>query len=277
MQRIMVIALSVVAGFAFAVLLLVGSPRAGAGGATPLSVANGDTNGDGQIDISDAVYLLIYMFRGGDPPVALADSPEVLERLRVLEERMNRIEPVGSLLDSTRDELAELAARVDASSDLTVLLANAKGRYSASEDPANPTLFPMHFVSDNNGGDGPIALSGASIDNETIRFHTDRPGHLLLRVRGGHYSGAPATDLRVYLDDGQLRPTFTQGPVFGSTPPTLMECVARDVPAGDHALALKGWVSPGNLDSDSKVAAFLAQQSFQKCTLTVQFAPSAGE
>ncbi len=31
---------------------------------------NGDTNGDGQIDISDPIQLLSYLFAGGNPPVA---------------------------------------------------------------------------------------------------------------------------------------------------------------------------------------------------------------
>jgi hypothetical protein len=33
--------------------------------------ANGDTNGDGQIDVSDAVRLLFYLFAGAPPPVPL--------------------------------------------------------------------------------------------------------------------------------------------------------------------------------------------------------------
>ena len=46
---------------------------------------NGDVNGDQILDMSDAVYLLIHLFNGGPNPVALADSPEVLDRLDILE------------------------------------------------------------------------------------------------------------------------------------------------------------------------------------------------
>ena len=46
---------------------------------------NGDVNGDQILDMSDAVYLLIHLFNGGPDPVALADSPEVLDRLDTLE------------------------------------------------------------------------------------------------------------------------------------------------------------------------------------------------
>jgi hypothetical protein len=35
---------------------------------------NGDTNGDGRVDLTDAVYLLTYLFQGGPPP-AKFDCP----------------------------------------------------------------------------------------------------------------------------------------------------------------------------------------------------------
>ncbi len=35
---------------------------------------NGDVNGDGMIDISDAVSILIYLFSGGDAPVAIENT-----------------------------------------------------------------------------------------------------------------------------------------------------------------------------------------------------------
>ena len=39
--------------------------QSGQGGAVS---GNGDTNGDGGIDLSDAIYLLTHLFQGGDPP-----------------------------------------------------------------------------------------------------------------------------------------------------------------------------------------------------------------
>ena len=47
---------------------------------------NGDVNGDARLDMSDAIYLLLHIFRDGPGPVALADSPELLERVARLEE-----------------------------------------------------------------------------------------------------------------------------------------------------------------------------------------------
>jgi len=52
--------------------------RAGAdsGDPPPLATENGDTNGDGERDISDAVYLLQWLFVGGDEPAAISrDCP----------------------------------------------------------------------------------------------------------------------------------------------------------------------------------------------------------
>ncbi|MGQ9592457.1 MAG: dockerin type I domain-containing protein [Planctomycetota bacterium] len=40
-----------------------------AGGAPPASMQAADTNGDGKLDISDPIYLLGYLFLGGPPPV----------------------------------------------------------------------------------------------------------------------------------------------------------------------------------------------------------------
>lgn len=34
-----------------------------------MSTQNGDVNGDGAIDMSDSIYILTYLFCGGDPPV----------------------------------------------------------------------------------------------------------------------------------------------------------------------------------------------------------------
>jgi hypothetical protein len=47
---------------------------------------NGDVNGDGVIDISDALYLLRYLFQEGAGPVACADSPALVARVAALEE-----------------------------------------------------------------------------------------------------------------------------------------------------------------------------------------------
>ncbi len=43
--------------------------------AGPTASGNGDINGDGSINVGDAVALLSYIFEGGTPPVAIAGPP----------------------------------------------------------------------------------------------------------------------------------------------------------------------------------------------------------
>jgi len=45
-----------------------------AGGGVPQADRNGDVNGDARLDMSDAVYLLLHIFRDGPQPVALAQG-----------------------------------------------------------------------------------------------------------------------------------------------------------------------------------------------------------
>jgi hypothetical protein len=40
------------------------------GGAAPIPVCAGDANGDGGTNVGDAVYMIAYVFKGGAPPVA---------------------------------------------------------------------------------------------------------------------------------------------------------------------------------------------------------------
>ncbi len=84
MRRVFVFSAVLGSGFALGVLLVALPIAARAGVRNPAS-RNGDVNGDGALDISDAVYVLHFLFKGGDPPVALADSPDLLARLNALE------------------------------------------------------------------------------------------------------------------------------------------------------------------------------------------------
>jgi len=56
---------------------------------------NGDVNGDGLLDLSDAVYLLTHIFRSGPEPVAIAQgpvlSPEVEAAILELAANSNRL------------------------------------------------------------------------------------------------------------------------------------------------------------------------------------------
>ena len=80
-----------VAGSFCAGALYVGIPV----GAGPVErPSTGDTNADGILDVSDAVYLLRYLFDGGEAPAACADSPELVERVEALEDNLSDVVPL---------------------------------------------------------------------------------------------------------------------------------------------------------------------------------------
>ncbi len=76
--------------------------RAAGGGG--LATQNGDINSDGTIDLTDALAILHFLFQEGDPPVAIADTPETLARLAALEASLLALQ--GTVSDMGGDVLA---------------------------------------------------------------------------------------------------------------------------------------------------------------------------
>jgi len=72
-KKILVILVLLSVGFVGGVSWKELTAHAGGGGGVPLG--NGDVNGDGVYDISDAVYFLYWRFLGGPAPVAIECSP----------------------------------------------------------------------------------------------------------------------------------------------------------------------------------------------------------
>jgi len=85
------VALILFSGVCFLALVALRSlPASGAGGAGgQVASGNGDVNCDGTINITDAVFVLEHLFRGGQEPCAIAQAgpgfPEVVGQL----ERLN--------------------------------------------------------------------------------------------------------------------------------------------------------------------------------------------
>ena len=81
MRRLIAIGLFVNAALLAGVLLKeeVVVHAAGGGGGVPSG--NGDVNGSGRIDLSDAVYLLSFLFQGGPAPVAIEAPPPAVKGL----------------------------------------------------------------------------------------------------------------------------------------------------------------------------------------------------
>ncbi len=119
MKRVLVFSLAGLVGFVFAILTLgvvlhVHTVRAVA----PTGAqGTGDVNGDGVVDISDAVFTLLYLFKGGPAPVACADSPELVGRVAALEGTNERI---ASALEEIAHPCRERANRFRDNGDGTV-------------------------------------------------------------------------------------------------------------------------------------------------------------
>jgi len=70
MKRIVVFALVLNA----ALLGVIAHQLVALAGGGPVATQNGDTNGDGSRDLTDAIYMLQWLFSGGEPPVAIAQQ-----------------------------------------------------------------------------------------------------------------------------------------------------------------------------------------------------------
>jgi hypothetical protein len=66
-------------------------PAEGGRGAGDTAVGNGDVNCDGRIDLSDPVYMLSYLFQNGPELCAIAQEPELLARIEVLEREVEEL------------------------------------------------------------------------------------------------------------------------------------------------------------------------------------------
>ncbi len=141
MKKCLVVSLSAFAG-SFLALAIIGIPlhvRAG-GGATPSE--NGDVNGDGMIDVSDAVYTLLYLFKGGPAPVACADSPELVARIAELEVDLttaqNALVESQTSLVACQQDLQACTARGGPPDTGQKLCYDADGNEVLCSDPACP-------------------------------------------------------------------------------------------------------------------------------------------
>jgi len=100
MRRLVIIALFLNAALLCARFLQELPARAESKG---LAQDNGDCNGDGTRDVSDAVYLLDWLFLGGGPPVAIAQSPALTPEQEEILSHLSMVDlPVGQGLPTAR-------------------------------------------------------------------------------------------------------------------------------------------------------------------------------
>ena len=185
---------------------------------------NGDVNGDQILDMSDAVYLLIHLFNGGPEPVALADSPEVLERLDTLEATQGALQQGLTDLEADLPELTnDTILWVSNLSGYAVRANTRSSNCCGSEDPPDETYF---------SADG---SSNGTLPEEDGRvyFRTDRDSLVLLEA-----------DLRFPRPSGRLRifSAASDGEIISLSHSQFTSSVERimprviDLPAGEYYL-----------------------------------------
>lgn len=194
------------------VALFVGTPRRVTGGSGSGASTGGDANGDGAVDISDAINILRFLFQEGPPPVACADSPELLTRVSALE---------NSLAELQASKLAFFVRGVTIKMDI----------------PCSCERVPQCWY------DGAVELLPAAdhvirkgtLEKDGIRFSTDRDADLLFdfELDGPGY-GAPL----LFFDGNSLNGS----PLSPSAAPpnTIGKIFIPSVKAGEHVLTATG-------------------------------------
>src|SRR5881296_231633 len=84
----------------------------------------GDVNCDAHVDISDAVFLLSYLYLGAGPPCPLGDRPELLAQGTDLEGKVAQLE---AAVAAGVQKLADQAAEATASEAALLAQLDAKG------------------------------------------------------------------------------------------------------------------------------------------------------
>ena len=183
---------------------------------------NGDVNGDQILDMSDAVYLLIHLFNGGAEPVALADSPEVLDRLDALERT------VADLAVST-DEVVFHAIRLEGG----VLWRCSEVAACSGRSPEDASYYSLR----NNSYLSKCSITDSS---DALVFSTNRDSDLVISFTRYSRNSEP---LYLFMDGEaeQIDALYLGG--GDSQSGETYSLVVRNVSAGTHRLRWASTVS----------------------------------
>ncbi|MBI4583062.1 MAG: hypothetical protein HY717_03440 [Planctomycetes bacterium] len=213
-------------------IFLVGIPvtaQRGAGG--NLAAQNGDTNGDGQLDIADAVFLLLHLFRGGPEPVAIADSPELLSRLANLENQVTALSEENTTIRVAIQDLqssqSDVPFFIKGKSILNIVFSSPctvqeAERYEVKSGQAN-FLGLDHSL---------LAIRQGTIDSDKISFQTNREADLSFEFDYSVLSSQPQDLTFDLFLDGEILvslQTRTKG---------TSKVFAFEIPAGEHFITV---------------------------------------
>ena len=152
--------------------LSVTSPLVFGGGAG--EVVNGDTNGDGDRDISDATYYLRWLFQGGPEPVEIACPADQGDRVVELETQLAAVNAENAAQAEQMTALQDqLAAANAANAGLQEQLAACPDDQSAAVAELEAQLAEANTVIENLqgevGGDvGQCSLAGANLQRADL-------------------------------------------------------------------------------------------------------------
>jgi hypothetical protein len=202
----------------------------------------GDVNGDGSLDVSDAVYLLVHLFRGGPAPVACAESPELIGRVLDLGARLSSLEVDSAAAKASLESFVlELPERTRD----TALLAQAITAVFEAEC-ANETLRykrgPGRFRLGTTGDARPLLRRGEIADG-ALRFETAWLSDLLVEFTYRGPRGYGSHDVCLLLDG--LYVACSASPVNDPSfePEGIAHEVFLDVPPGEHYLTVEGSIT----------------------------------
>lgn len=206
MKRIVVFALVLNA----ALLGVIAHQLVALAGGGAVAEINGDTNGDGERDISDATYYLRWLFQGGPEPVAFAGGPDHSEEIAELRAS---VAALRSDVDSVTAGSASNAAAIttnstDIASNATAVDELAANPAAGLSDEQSEMLGHMSIrqmlVDDEGNTAKTIRFSGVNVQVVNGTGSTDGDGNGLGNLIVG-YNGLRSDDEDDQTDDSNDR------------------------------------------------------------------------
>ena len=153
MKRIVVLALVLNA----ALLGVIAHQLVAIAGGGPVATENGDTNGDGARDIGDAIYLLQWLFGGGEEPVEIVCPADQGDRMAELEAQLAEANTVienfqREVGDSGGCDLSGMGLEGARMAGVNLADANLRGTDLGGADLVHANLAGADLANANLGG-----------------------------------------------------------------------------------------------------------------------------
>ena len=140
----------------------------GAADGPAVELRNGDANGDGVRELSDAIYLLQWLYRGGEEPVAIVCPADQGDRVAELEAQLA---VAGGQLASAEAQLAAANAEIAVQAGQIVEL-------EGQDNSDCPDGFLSQFIVEDCQTEAArsVATEGAPFDDDRCQMFADDLG-----------------------------------------------------------------------------------------------------